>query len=1055
MAPGGDGEPDDAHGLEIDLLGTVRASLGGRELDLGGVKIKSLLVVLVLHPGQTLPKDTVITALWDNDPPLTADNLVGDYLSRLRTALAPARDQITLRAMRPGFRAELDPLRVDAHKLRDLIRRAERDRAAGDDEHAATLLQQALDLWPTDTPALADLESAWLRGEARRLRGWRLDTLEHLARLHLDAGHPERATALLRDVNPSLERENLAAAMILALHANGESTRAAGLARAANETLLKKNKPAGPALRAALDAVLGLQHSSPPRGPRQLPTDTTLFTGRGNELGRLLALAEQAGSGDSPGTVVISAIDGMGGVGKTALAIHAGHRLAERYPDGQLFLDLYGFTEGTPRRDPGDALAVLLSSLGVPPQQIPADLDARAAFYRDRVAGTRTLILLDNAADEAQVALLLPASDTCLVLVTSRTRFKTLDDALPLSLDVLPRGEAVALLRKAARRTLESAETLLLERIAELCGHLPLALKIAAAILRTGGRAWSLERLIERFTARRPGDELAEYTDETRSLTSVFDLSYQHLPEDLQRFFRRIGLLPGPEIDAYAAAALLDADPPTADRLLARLADHSLLEPAAPGRYRPHDLIRAHARTQAAAQDSATDRQAAQDRLLHYYAHTAHNASIPLARHPRPAVYGPAPAHAPVLPGADAARAWLRTERENLEAACAHAQTCALHEHVLALAGGLAEILRSDGPLTRALELHQAAAETAERHGRPAAHANALLDLGTARRMTGDLPGALETHTRALEIHRETGDLNGQANALALLGAERSMTGDLAGCAEAHTQALEIYRESGHRNGEAAVLTYLGSVRHLTGNLPGAAEALTQALEIYRESGHRNGEAAALGELGYVRQFTGDLPGAAECLTRALEIYRETGDLNYQATALNLLGIVLLRAGDISGAEDAQTQAMEIFRELGHRNGEAGALAELGRVRQKAGDLTGAAEAISQALDVFRETGNRNNEACVLNYYAATVLAAGDLPRALTLYQQALAMNRDLNKPDDEAISLEGIGEHHLATGGPGQGAEFLRQALEIYQRLGMRPDIDRVQARLAEIAPQ
>jgi tetratricopeptide (TPR) repeat protein len=823
---------------------------------------------------------------------------------------------------------------------------------------------------------------------------------------------------------------------------------------------------------------------------RQLPADTALFTGRDGDLDQLLALAGQAGSGGSPGAVVISAIDGMGGIGKTALAIRAAHRLAEGYPDGQLFIDLYGFTQGTAPRHPGDALATLLSSLGVPPGQMPADLAARAALYRDRLAGTRTLIVLDNAADEAQVRPLLPACDTCLVLVTSRRRLKALDDALPLPLDVLPPGEAVALLRKAARLGNHPRDVPLLERAAELCGCLPIALLIAGALLRAGGKAWDLAVLADRLAARQPGRELADYTDGTRSLEAVFDLSYRTLPEDQRLLFRRLGLLPGPEIDAYAAAALLDADANRAGLLLQRLSDHSLLTGAAPGRYRLHDLIRAHARTLAVTLDPEPEREAAQGQLLHYYAYTAQAASLPVARLPRPEPHGPPPACAPSLAGPEAARAWLRTEYPNLEAAHAHASTHALEGHAVALAAGLAEILQTDGPWTRALEIHQAATAAAARQQQPIARATALTDLGRMRYQTGDYPGAADAHAQALEIYRQTGNRLGEANALTNLGRVWYMREDLPRGADALAQALEIYRQTGHRLGEAGALTDLARVQHLAGAYPGAGDAITRALEIYRQTGNRLGEAGALNDLGRVRHMTGDLPGAADAHARALEISRAIGNRHGEANALNLLGHVRQITGDFVAAADALAQALEISRQTGHRLGEAGALNYLGRVRHATGDYPGAADALAQALEIYRQTGHRLGEAGALNYlgqvrhatgdypgaadalaqaleilrrmgdridecwtlshYAATIAATGDRPRALALYQQALAMGRELNMPSEEALSLEGIAGHHLATGNPAQGAEHLRQALQIYQRLGMRADIERVTARLA-----
>jgi nucleoside phosphorylase/tetratricopeptide (TPR) repeat protein len=836
------------------------------------------------------------------------------------------------------------------------------------------------------------------------------------------------------------------------------------------------------------DGLAAISDNAPPV-LRQLPADTALFTGRSDELDRLLALAEHAGCGDSQGTVVICALEGMGGIGKTALAIRAAHRLAGRFPDGQLFIDLYGFTQGTAPRAPGDALATLLRSLGVPPGQIPADLDARAAVYRDRLAGTRTLILLDNAADEAQVRPLLPAADTCLVLITSRRRLKALDDALPVALDVLAPEEAVALLHKAARLGDQPWDDVLLARAAELCGRLPLALLIAGALLRTGGRAWNLPVLIDHLTARRPGRELAGYSDEARSLQVVFDLSYRALSEEQRLLFRRLGLLPGPEIDAYAAAALLETGVDEADRLLRRLADHSLLSGAAPGRYRLHDLVRAHARTLAVALDRGPERQAAQGWLLHYYAHTAQIASAPIARLPRPAPHGPAPA-APDLSDPQAARCWLRTEHSNLQAAHIHANAQALEGHAIALAAGLAEILQTDGPWTRALEIHQAAAEAAARRQQPTAHAAAMTDLGRMRFQTGEYVGAADALTGAVEISHRTDDCLGEANALINLGRVRYHAGDIPGAADAFTRALEIYCRIGDRLGEANALTDLGYVRHLAGADARDGAAILQALEIFRQLGNHVGEANALNDLGRVRYLTGDYPGATNAFTRALEISRQLGDRRGEANALNHLGRVRYRTGDYPEAMDADVQALEISRQLGNHLGEANALINLGRLwhatgdhsvaadalaqalgiyrrigarigeagaqnylgqlRHATGDLPGAARALARALEMYRQIGDRTDECWVLTHYAATIAAIGDRSHALALFRQAQGMNSVLKHPANEALCLVGIGEHHLATGNPTQGVEHLRHALQIYQRLGMRSGIKRVTARLA-----
>ncbi len=796
-------------------------------------------------------------------------------------------------------------------------------------------------------------------------------------------------------------------------------------------------------------------------GPRHLLPGTALFTGRGREIGALIALAGQAGSGDSPGAVVISAIDGMGGVGKTALALHAAHQLASRYPDGHLFINMAGFTAGRQPLDPAQALAELLRDLGIPPQLIPDGLEARAAFYRDRLHGTRTLIVLDNAASEDQVRPLLPGTGTCLVLITSRKRLAALDDALPLPLNVLARAEAITLLRRAARLPATPAshdsdgdghgddheETRLLDQVAGLCGYLPLALLIAAALLRAHGRAWTLDHLAARLGARLPGRELAAFDDGTRNLTALFDVSYHALAAGLQQFYRCLGVLPGPEIDGYAAAALTASDPEQAEAHLGQLAGCSLLEAASPGRYRMHDLLRAHARTLAATDPGSG--QAARARLYHYYQHTAHRSATLKTPTPRPGPGGPAPAHAPPLPGADSAWAWLRAERANLQAAIDHAGRRNLGPDLISLTAGLATVLHADGLWPQAAILHQTAAAVAGRLGDHRGQASALADLGAVRRRTGDFPGATDAITQALHTYRDLGDRLGQAAALIGLGTVRQLTGDYRGATDALTQALQAYRDLGNRLGQAHALTGLGNARQLTGDYPGATDALTQALQAYRDLGDPLGQAAALTVLGDVRRATGDHPGATGAFTQALQAYRDLDHRLGQAHTLSRLGEVRRLTGDYPGATDALTQALQAYRDLGDRLGQAAARTVLGNVRRATGDFPGATSALTQALQTFRHLESRSNEAWALNHYAAAVRAGGDLTVALQLYQQALVMNRELGQPDDEAIALEGTGECMLAQGRTPEGTARLRQALDLYQRLGMRADAERLTEHL------
>lgn len=795
-----------------------------------------------------------------------------------------------------------------------------------------------------------------------------------------------------------------------------------------------------------IEAALLRRHGPAPVGEagvvyNALPPDTAAFTGRQSEIDEITERV--AAAAEHGGVIGISAIGGMAGVGKSTLAVHVAHLLADRFPSRQLFVDLHAHTASKAPADPAATLAGLLTGDGLDPRQLPTGLPQLSALWRTRMAGRRTLLVLDNAADSAQVAPLLPGGTGSLVLITSRRHLGDLPYAVAeVSLDVMPPADAMAMFLSLAPRAVGQEKQV--ADLVELAGFLPLAISLLARVYAKH-RTWSMDELIGETR-----DRLLTLSAEQGTVAAAFDLSYQALPPARRRFFRLLGLHPGSDLDPYAAAALTDTTPSEAEAHLDALhGDHLATEPSY-RRYGMHDLIRAHARAHTENSDPIEQRDFALDRLLNYYAHTAHTTSTAIARLPRPGLDEPVSAHARELRDREAARAWLRAEYANLEAAFVFAQAHRLDRHAIALAAGLAEILQADGPWSRAVQIHQVAVEAAERLDHPAARATALTDLGRARYMTGDLPGAADAQRRALDIYREVGNRDGEANTLTYLGRVLVATGDLPGAADALTRALEIYRQVGNRDGEANTLDNLGRVRHLAGDFSGAAQAQARALEIYSRSGNRHGEATTLTDLGRVQYTIGDYPQAADTLTRALEMYRQIGNRNGEANTLTDMGNVQYLTSDYLKAADTLTRALEIYRQIGNRNGEANALDKLGRVQCAIGDYPEAAETLARALEILRQIGNRLAEASALNHYAAAI-AAGDRSRAVTLYHQALAMNRELSKPDDEAASLEGIAEHHLATGDAARGTEYLRQALQIYQRLGMRPDAERVQARLTD----
>ncbi len=805
---------------------------------------------------------------------------------------------------------------------------------------------------------------------------------------------------------------------------------------------------------------------------RTLPRDLASFTGRQQELAELTEAAARAG-----GVVVVHAIGGMAGVGKTAFAVHAAHQLAGRFPGGQIFLPLHGHTPGQQPVDPGDALASLLLVAGVAPAQIPPDTEARMALWRDRLAGQQLLLVLDDAVGSEQVLPLLPGSGGSLVLITSRRHLSALDDATAISLDTLPPEEAAGLLVRLAGRPGLGAGDPGVREIVRLCGFLPLAIGMVARQLRHHP-AWSAARRAADLAAERSRLELI--ATENLSVAAAFDLSYADLGPNLQRLFRRLGLHPGTEVDCYAAAALDGTDLAAARRGLEALYDQYLLSEVTQDRYRMHDLIREHASVLAGRMDPDLDREQATARLLDYYQYAAARADALIARQERPgpaAANGAAPAAVPALASREEALAWARTERASLLACLDYATGTGQHTRVIALTAGLAGLLRGDGPWAEAIVRHKAAIQAARYLVDRLSEANALSELGVVWRLTGEYLAAAEAleqalacyrdlgnrlgqanarsglgyvrlatdHYRAaaealeqaLAVYRDLGSLLGEADALSGLGYVRLATGDYPGAAEALEQSLAVYRDLRDGLGQATALSYLGQVRMTTDDYPAAAKAMEEALRIFRDAGDRLGQANALTNLGRARQMTGEYPAAAHALEHALAVYHDLGNRLGQANALVFLGSVRLATGDYLAAAPDVERALDIYRDLGSLLGQANALSELGDVRRLAGDYPGAAEALEQSVAVYHDLGSRYGEAWALNKRGTLHRVGGDLEQAQGCHQRALDLARAIASSWDEAHALAGLGRCALEAGHTRQAETLLRQALEIFQRAG------------------
>jgi tetratricopeptide (TPR) repeat protein/transcriptional regulator with XRE-family HTH domain len=732
--------------------------------------------------------------------------------------------------------------------------------------------------------------------------------------------------------------------------------------------------------------------SARPR-PRQLPADISDFVGRGRQLEQLVGLlADPAGA-------AVCAVVGCGGVGKTALAVRAAHRLAERFPDGQLYVNLHGYSAG-PAVPPVQLLERFVRALGVAAADIPAAPDEVAALYRSLLDGRQVLVVLDNAAGAEQVRPLLPGAAGCRVLVTSRDRLSplvALDGARRLDLDVLTRAEAVALLAQvvgAARLDPADQDA---AALVELCARLPLAIRIAAASIVDHP-----DRGVADHVARlRRGDLLADLTldgDAHAAVRANLDLSYDRLEADGQRLFRRLGLAPGPDFTAGAAAALVGGTLPAAARLLDRLAAVSLVERHAGDRYQFHDLLRRYAADRAQRDDP--DPAAARHRLLGWYLRGA----LAAARLLYPGkVRLPAPAPAPGDPAAfgshEAALGWLDGELANLAAAATAAAEGGPRDFAWLLADALRGYFWTRRCGAEWFAVAGAAVAAAEAAGDLPGRAAAELNLADAHWSRGAYPPALTRYAAAYELAGRAGWIEGEAAACTNRGNAHQELGRLAEAAADYRRALDRYEQTGQPARQAAALANLGAVHHQSGRLERAAEHYARALALHRANDDQAGEALTLNVIGIVQHDLGRLEEALATLTRA-------------------------------GALSA---------EIGDRYGQGRAAENLARTHCDAGRYREALGHARASLALARETGDRNGEAQMLSVLAAVQDRLGQSEAALAGYRQAARLARELDLPGAEAESLIGTGRTQLNLDQPGAARQLADEALALTRRIGYR----------------
>jgi DNA-binding SARP family transcriptional activator/tetratricopeptide (TPR) repeat protein len=922
----------------LAVLGPLHVQHGDCVIPVPSAKQRIVLGALLAQGNQVVSFDRLAEAVWDGVPPRTARVTLRSYVKRLRQITGPEVGA-RIRTRDPGYRIEIGDAELDLIHFRKLCESGGAAVRGQAWERADADLAAALELW-RGAP-FADIPSDSLRRDnVTGLEQLRLQALEWWfeARLHLHR-HEELVPLLQAMIGQQPLRERFRGQLMLALYRCGRQADALAAYREAHRVLVEQlGVEPGPELSGLHQRILNadplLQQPAraggtriggtteagrwePAGPPRQLPPLPRYFTGRADELAVLDRLAQQAAS--AGGTIVISAIGGAAGVGKSALALYWAHQAAERFPDGQLYVNLRGFDpSGTPV-PPTDAIRGFLAAFHVPPSAIPAGLQAQAGLYRSLLADRRMLIVLDNARDSDQVRPLLAGGPGCLVIVTSRNQLTGLvvsEGAHPVPLDLFTEPEARELLarRLGARLTLEPAAAADLIR---LCARLPLALSITAA--RAAANPHTLLTAFAAELAEARLDALAT-GEEATDVRAVFSWSYQHLSEPAARLFRLLGGHPGPDISVAAAVSMAGRPRLETRKALAELAGAHLLLQSAPGRFAFHDLLRAYAGEQACARDSLSDRRAAFHRLADHYLHSAHVADQALypTRDPIALPDPVARTDPEQFSGEQQAMAWFDAEHQVLVACVAGAAANGFYRHAWQLARALETFFYRRGHWHDWAATQRAAIAATDHLDDAAAQAFAHREFASASCQLRSFDDTFRHNAQALRLYQKTGDRVGQARVHLELGRAYDRLERFHESIRESQQALELFQHERHQIGIIASLNQAGWAHALLGEHTRAAVLCQQALDLMEAVGDRHNEAPICDSLGYIHCHLGNHEQAAQFYRRALHVLEQREAHPHRAETLTNMGDALHAAGDPEAAREAWQQALAILERLHH-----------------------------------------------------------------------------------------------------------------------------------------
>jgi DNA-binding SARP family transcriptional activator/tetratricopeptide (TPR) repeat protein len=1009
--------------IELKILGPPELLAGGQRGTSISPQLWCVLVSLLMTPNVPVSTEVLIDRLWGDDPPPKARSTIRSYISRLDRALPQAgRDAIRISRQARSYALAVDSDAVDLHRFRSLRRQSEAIGESGETRQAATLLRQAEALWRG--MALAGLPGGWIGRMRDSLEEELRSVTARRIELELALGRHAQLLAELAELSDKYPLDEvLAGHRMIALFRSGRQADALSVYRETRARLVAVGIEPGLVLAQLHQRILrhdpdlavtpAYRRASRQPQPNTLPPDIGDFVGRSTEIA---LLAEDTGPPDGcPKTWIV---EGMGGVGKTSLAVHAARRMAQRFPDAQLYLDFRAHDQLREPLDPADALGGLLTMLDVPAIRMHGTLSERAELWRGELASRRAVIILDDVIGPDQVRPLLPREGDCLVIVTTRRRHPRWAGVRRLTLQVLPEDDAVTLFTQVGGRPAERDPDHA-ARVARLCGCLPLAIRIAASRLRSGAVP-SLPDLLDELHE----PDIGQAEDVSHQVQAAFELSYRQLTANDRRFFRYLGVSPCLDVSPASAAAICGWTQTEAQAALGTLTSHYLLEEMPQGRFGFHDLVRAFAAARSASEDAEAEARLAVGRLADYYLRAVSHANM-------------------VLHGGEdgtpvAARAWLESEWGN---ALRVAQACGRHERkrrCADLVHALGEFLETGGHWDAALAAHTMALQACRDLGDLPGVARASFDFSLTALRTGQSEAALRHATEAATVFSTLGDRRGQAAALDRVGIIHRNTARFRDALAHHQEAMDIYRDAGDPAGIAKALRHAAGALAELGRHAEEMSCLREALEICCQIDDLRGQAITLNNMGAAEERHGYHRDAMRSYQASLDIFSRIGGRQSLAILDNNIGLLHQYKGNYRAAIAIYRKVLAVYRSIGDLQHQALVLADIGSAYQSMDRFDEALAHYEQAASLGETAGDHHVSVKALCGIADAHLGAGRLSVALDSYQRVAELAGGIDALYLRAKGLNGIAEILLRTQGAGAARIYWREAHDIFAQLGV-----------------